>query len=94
LKNWFLLVCLLTGFLTGCWGKREINDLAFVTAIAIDRVDGQYEFSVFIPVPSRLGRPSEKSGTGAGLPYIIQTERNKNLLEAIEELQNHNSRQL
>lgn len=49
-----LLICMgiMTMILTGCWNRRELNELAVVLAVGIDSADGQYEVSVQVAEPS------------------------------------------
>lgn len=58
---------------TGCWDRKEINDLAFVMGAAIDqKSEGQMELSVQVFIPkaegggsASLGGTSSKGGTQA-----------------------------
>ncbi|MDP4086958.1 MAG: Ger(x)C family spore germination protein, partial [Bacillota bacterium] len=48
----FLLMMLSAFFLSGCWDRREVNDLALVTAAGIDKKsDGLLELSVLVFIP-------------------------------------------
>lgn len=50
-------------FLTGCWDRVEINDLALVLASGFDLTkDGQLEITEQIALPSGIGMP----GAGGG----------------------------
>ena len=54
--------CVSILFLSGCWDRVEVNDLAIVTAAAIDkRDDNQIELSIQIFIPKSLS-----SGGGQG----------------------------
>ncbi|MBH9787576.1 Ger(x)C family spore germination protein, partial [Clostridioides difficile] len=46
--NWICLLCILTLLLSGCWSKRELNELAIVVALGIDKIDEEYEITVQI----------------------------------------------
>ena len=47
-----LSICVSILFLSGCWDRVEVNDLAIVTATAIDkRDDNQIELSIQIFIP-------------------------------------------
>ncbi len=51
-----LLLISLQTCLTGCWGKREINEMSFISGIGIERTEsGQVELSVQIPLPMQTG---------------------------------------
>ncbi|WAA09070.1 Ger(x)C family spore germination protein [Fervidibacillus albus] len=60
----FLLVISITFLLTGCWSRSELNDLAIVVAIGIDKdEDGEYLVSTQIVNPAEI---ASQSGSGAG----------------------------
>lgn len=77
-----LCVCFLPT-LTGCWDRVEVNDLAIITAAAIDRMeDGTITISVqlFIPRSITSGETGEdpsqgstfvREGTGENLAYAV-----------------------
>ena len=52
--------------LTGCWDRREINDIVFISATAADKVDDLYKVTVQFPLPGQLGGLGS-SGGGGGL---------------------------
>lgn len=89
--------------LTGCWDRREINDVAFVVATAIDleRVQGEkrYRQSVQIPLPSQLGGMGSQGGGGgtsggSGKPWYIESKSGKSVREGTERVQKALSREL
>ncbi len=64
MKNALLLlvICGTTPFLSGCWDRIEITDLAIVTAAAIDKKgNNQIELSVQVFIPSSI---SSRGGQG------------------------------
>ncbi|WP_440113867.1 Ger(x)C family spore germination protein [Paenibacillus sp. QZ-Y1] len=58
-----LLLC--TVFISGCWDRKEINDVAFVIGIAIDKEEENYRSSLQIALPGQSGS-SGSSGGGGG----------------------------
>lgn len=58
----FLLVLPLLGalFISGCWSKREINELAIVSSVAIDRSKDGWE------IIAEIFLPSSSQGLGGG----------------------------
>lgn len=42
--------------LTGCWNRRELNELAVVLAVGIDSAYGQYAVSVQVSEPLQMSR--------------------------------------
>lgn len=95
-KHWFLLVSLtLTIFLNGCIGKREINELALVMAVGLDKgKDGKVVVSV------QIARPADARGqTGApagntGDPIWSAKAEGKTIFEAIRSLSTFSTRRV
>jgi spore germination protein KC len=89
----FILSFLL--LLSGCVGKREINDLAIVMAVGIDKAeDGQVEITAQIvrPADSRgqTGAPSGQTGD----PIWAASSTGQTLFEAIRNLSTFSSRRV
>jgi spore germination protein KC len=58
-----ICICLFTPLLSGCWDRIEVNDLAIVTAAAIDLTeDNQLKVSVQVFIPRILGKGGELGG--------------------------------
>ncbi|MBR8644529.1 hypothetical protein KEH51_07950 [[Brevibacterium] frigoritolerans] len=54
-------------FLSGCWDRIEITDLAIVTAAAIDKKDNdQIELSVQVFIPSSITSGGGQGGGSQG----------------------------
>jgi len=83
-------------FLSGCAGKREINDLALVMAVGIDKVEERDEIEVSIEV----ARPADARGqTGApsgntGDPIWSASSTGRTLFEAIRNLSHFSTRRV
>ncbi|MFK2826915.1 Ger(x)C family spore germination protein [Bacillus sp. B190/17] len=89
-----LLLCSLSGslfLLTGCWDRTEINDLAIVTAAAIDKKgDKQIQLSLQVVVPKSLGGGSQQGGGqggGAGKTTLVTSQTGANVAEALSKIQ-------
>ena len=92
MKNLFLLliVCGSILLLSGCWDRVEINDLAIVTAAAIDKKDSNhFELTVQVFLPKALSSGGGQSGGGssAGAITIVTSEKGINLADALSRLQ-------
>ncbi|GLX68868.1 Ger(x)C family spore germination protein [Paenibacillus glycanilyticus] len=72
---------------TGCWDRREINDVAFVLASAIDREGDHIRVSVLIPLPGNMGSSGGGGGSGGQKPFSIKTETGQTIREAVSKLQ-------
>ncbi|HHY74400.1 MAG TPA: Ger(x)C family spore germination protein [Bacillus bacterium] len=94
----FVLVVI---FLSGCSGKREINELALVMAVGIDKVENQKEGeSNQYEVTVEVARPADARGqTGApagntGDPVWSASARGKTIFEAIRHLASFSTRKV
>ncbi|MGE7918086.1 Ger(x)C family spore germination protein [Viridibacillus sp. NPDC093762] len=69
----------LTLLLNGCWSKRELNELAIVMALGIDKIDDEFEVSMQIVNPSEI---STKNTGGKNSPAVTYHAKGKSLFEA------------
>ncbi|MFZ3372606.1 MAG: Ger(x)C family spore germination protein [Desulfitobacteriaceae bacterium] len=83
-----ILVLLLS--LTGCWNKRETENLAITTAIGIDmiKLDGKdiYKLSEIILRPRKLGVSSKGTAGGSEQTYEVLESQGQSLDEAVRNL--------
>lgn len=93
LPKWVILT-LIFPLLVGCWDRREIEDRASVSAVAIDAAkDGKVEVSVQIPIPSQIvggGGGGEEQGGGKGPsgPFMLLSEVGDTYTEAMSKITN------
>ncbi|MFX3647174.1 MAG: Ger(x)C family spore germination protein [Paenibacillus sp.] len=59
-----LILLLCTIFMAGCWDRKEINDIAFVIGIAVDKEEGNYRSSLQIALPGQSGSTGSSGGGG------------------------------
>ncbi|QED47287.1 Ger(x)C family spore germination protein [Cytobacillus dafuensis] len=94
-KKKFLIFISFSGslfLLSGCWDRWETNDIAIVTATAIDKKeDNQIELSLQIFIPRAFGMSSSPGGasgggTGGELTFVI-SQKGVNMADAISKLQ-------
>ncbi|OMF66467.1 Ger(x)C family spore germination protein [Paenibacillus sp. FSL R5-0766] len=57
-----LLLC--TVLISGCWDREEINDVAFVIGIAIDKEKDNYRTSLQVALPGQSGSSGSEGGGG------------------------------
>ncbi|MDQ0659826.1 Ger(x)C family spore germination protein [Paenibacillus sp. W2I17] len=57
-----LLLC--TSLISGCWDREEINDVAFVIGIAVDKEEQNYRSSLQIALPGQSGSSGSEGGGG------------------------------
>jgi spore germination protein KC len=83
--------------LAGCWDRKEINDVAFVIATAIDlEPGGQYRVTVQVPLTEQMGGPKGGGGGtgGGGKIYFIDSDTGSTIREAFAKIQNRSSRRI
>ncbi|MFS0774693.1 Ger(x)C family spore germination protein [Neobacillus sp. 3P2-tot-E-2] len=80
-------------FLTGCWNRVEINDIAIVTAIGLDLVeDEQLRLTLQVAVPSKL--VTGGTGESGGKSTIVISETGASVSEAYRNIQGKLSRRI
>ena len=57
-----LVLILCAALLTGCWDREEINDVAFVIGIAVDKEGDEYRSSLQIALPGQAGASGSEGG--------------------------------
>lgn len=85
-------------FLTGCWDRIEINDLAIVVATGEDKGGKEnYRVTIQAPLPSSMGGPGSSGGGGGTSgdgPSLIAQGTGKNIRQGVDDIQNRLSRKL
>lgn len=90
-KIFILFLFGLMVFTTGCWSRRELNELSIVTGMGIDKVNGEYLLSTQVIRPSSVAG----KGGGAGEATIVKYEiKGKTVFEALRRMTNTVSRRL
>lgn len=98
IKVYFVLI-LCVFITTGCWDRREINDLGIILGWGMDlNKDGTYLASAQIAIPSKLSGGGGSGGGGAGASpgqgYYLETATGKNNTDAGENIQLKLSRKI
>ncbi|MBB6674667.1 Ger(x)C family spore germination protein [Cohnella nanjingensis] len=84
----FALVLLLSG----CWSRHELNELAIVVGLGIDKTDEGYKVTAQIVNPSQV---STRNGINATLaPVVTFTEDGRTVPEALRRMTNQSSKRL
>jgi spore germination protein KC len=74
--------------LTGCWNRVEINDIAIVTAIGLDLVEGdKLRLTLQVAVPSKLGSKGGGDGGSSEKSTFIISETGTTVSEAYRNVQ-------
>ncbi|MFJ8090269.1 Ger(x)C family spore germination protein [Lysinibacillus sp. NPDC095746] len=90
----FKAICLLiiiTLLLGGCWSKRELNEIAIVVGLGIDKLDNEYEITVQVVDPSEIS--SKQPSTGRS-PVITYHSKGATVFEAIRKMTTETARKL
>lgn len=86
-------LCFAALLLSGCWDRIEINDVAFVHAIAIDREDnGSLRLTYLIPLSDKPG--GDKASGGGAESFMLETQTANTIREADKIVQKRLSRNL
>lgn len=78
-----LIVTILANLLSGCWNRKEINELSIVTAVGIDKSSEGYLVSVQIINPSEIA--SEKKASNR-TPVNTYHASGRTIFEAVRRL--------
>lgn len=79
----FFAMLTLLLFATGCWSRREMNDLAIVTGVAIDKIDNKYRVSVQVVDPTEA---AGKKGTSGRAPVTLYDASGDTVFEVIRRM--------
>ncbi|SFF42659.1 spore germination protein KC [Paenibacillus algorifonticola] len=87
-----LISCL--ALLTGCWDRKEMDDLALVLASGVDLTDeGQVEITLQIALPTGIPSSLQSSGKAAN-PIVVLSAAGKDSIDAFDQLQQQMSRRI
>lgn len=70
----------MASLLSGCWNRRELNELGIVLGLGIDKADDEYLVTLQVVNP---GEVASKTGSGQRTPIVVFQEKGENLFEAI-----------
>ncbi|MEH7073519.1 Ger(x)C family spore germination protein [Neobacillus drentensis] len=81
--SWLLIIILFVPILSGCWNRRELNELAIVAALAIDKTGDNYLVTAQVIDP---GQVSTNGGGGGRAPVTTYSEKGKHIFEAVRRM--------
>ncbi|MFJ5564006.1 Ger(x)C family spore germination protein [Lysinibacillus xylanilyticus] len=90
MKKCMFVLLILSPILTGCWDKRELNELGIMLAIGIDKVEDEYRVTAQVVVPSEV---STKTSTGRS-PVILYQEKGGTVYEALQKITKESPREI
>ncbi|SFJ21595.1 spore germination protein KC [Paenibacillus sp. UNC496MF] len=78
------LISLLALLLTGCWNRKELNEISIATAYGFDKNGDRYGVSVQIVNATEIGAGK---GSGSRVPVLtVQTNNERSIFESIREM--------
>jgi len=86
MKRKVLTFCIYLSILmitTGCWARKELNDLAIAVAMGIDKVDDQYLITIQIVNPAEI---AANKGSGRSTPVIVFQEKGDTVFETLRKM--------
>ncbi len=87
-----LLLLVITAFIPGCWDRREIDKLAFVSAIGIDKTaDGKICLTAVIHKPFVI-QTSEGGATTQERAFWLTSSTGQTAFEAMRNFERHSPR--
>ncbi|MBK5485135.1 Ger(x)C family spore germination protein [Peribacillus sp. TH16] len=90
----FIILIVFLLFTTGCWNRRELNELAITLAIGLDRTkDGQYLVTAQVVNPGELAT-GQGGGGSDGSPTIIYQAKGETVFEAIRKMTKESPRKI
>jgi spore germination protein KC len=87
-----LLVMFFLSFLTGCWSRKELNEIGIVTGMGIDTAkDGRYELTVQMVAPAEV---ASQKGVSTQVPVTTYKTTATSLMEAARKMTSISPRRL
>ncbi|ADF38609.1 spore germination protein [Priestia megaterium DSM 319] len=80
--------------LSSCWSKKELTDLAIVSAVGIDKTKDGYQLTFQIINPGNVAGGMQGGGGSLSPPITIYSASGKNLVEASRRASGRISRRL
>ena len=90
MKNKIFILFLLCLFLCGCGNYRELNQIAIITGVGIDKKDGEYEISLLI---ANAGKSETSPKEGESQPTVY-SGKGESLAQATKEVDRKTPKQL
>jgi spore germination protein KC len=92
-------ILLLTAFivpcLTGCWNRIEVNDIAIVSAMGVDKIEeSDIRLSIQVGIPSKLGPSAAGGGGDKEDSTFVVSETGETISDAFRKLQEKISRRI
>ncbi|CQR54681.1 Ger(x)C family spore germination protein [Paenibacillus riograndensis] len=67
-----LLFTLLAPFLlSGCWERRELNEMGFILGMGLDKAESGYRVTMQVVIPSAISSQTVGGTGGGGVPVVV-----------------------
>ncbi|MCK8488373.1 Ger(x)C family spore germination protein [Paenibacillus sp. MBLB2552] len=80
--------------LCGCWSRKELTDLAIVSATGVDRKDNQWELTYQLVTPAASASGTSGGNASSGPPISVLSIQGDTLRKAFANNELENTRQL
>lgn len=77
------VLILMQVFLTGCWSRQKLNDLAIAVGIRIDKIGDQYQVSAQVVSPSQI---AGSKGSSPRSPVNLYKATGNTVYEALRKI--------
>ncbi|WP_342046833.1 Ger(x)C family spore germination protein [Bacillus sp. OTU530] len=96
MKRIFTLLIVIVPLLTGCWSRQEVNDVAIVLGVALDKAkNGNLLLTLQIAVPKASGGASEANqASGTTKSTMMVSAEGASIIEAYRIIQEKISREV
>ncbi|MEH7390822.1 Ger(x)C family spore germination protein [Bacillus sp. JJ1474] len=94
MKRNILIMIILISFLiilSGCWNRRELNELAIVMGMGIDKSEDQFVVTAQVVIPGEIAK---KGGGGGKTPVVVYQEKGETIFQAIRKITTESPRKL
>lgn len=88
----FVALFIIIGLLTGCWSRRELNDLAISVGMGFDKKDDQVQVTIQIVNPGEVA--SKRGGTGMTTPVSTFQATSQTIFEALRKISKQSPRRV
>ncbi|ASR47504.1 Ger(x)C family spore germination protein [Paenibacillus kribbensis] len=68
-----LLALLVPMLISGCWERQELNEMAFVLGMGLDKAESGYKVTLQVVIPSAIASQTAGGAGGGGVPVIVST---------------------
>jgi spore germination protein KC len=89
--SWLLIIVVFIPLLSGCWNRRELNELAIVAAVAIDKAGDKYLVTAQVIDPSQV---STNANGGGRAPVTTYSDKGDHIFEAVRRMTTTTPRKL